>query len=103
MSSRDGCSFPVEIDGKIEFIDAQHNRTAGTFINPGLLDIDVYEPDCPAEISWIYFRGNWQEGPSPGHPLDQPFNDTTLFTLDLVKDNDTDTVIKGVMRESRFG
>ncbi|OQO09621.1 hypothetical protein B0A48_05023 [Cryoendolithus antarcticus] len=88
------CWLPVETDDGLVYIDIQDARPAGTLVAPSVLDLEVYEPGDAAGIAWIYFKGDYWNGPSPGHPVDAPFKADTLFSVALVRDNDTTTTIR---------
>ncbi|KAK6432225.1 hypothetical protein LTR95_011605 [Oleoguttula sp. CCFEE 5521] len=91
------CWLAVETDDGLVYIDVQDSRPAGTIVAPSVLDLEIYEPGGPAAFAWIYFKGDTWNGPTSGHPVDAPFNDGTLFSLNLVKANDTSTIIRNVM------
>lgn len=95
----DKCSLPfLDSSGRIVYFDVQ-SAEPGTFTVPGVIDLEVYERGCLVEFSWIFFKGDPQAGPQPGHPFDMPFNKSTKFSIGMVKENDTSTVIRPVMRE----
>jgi len=73
--------------------------TARTFTVPGVVDLEVYEPGEIIEASWVYFKGDHNAGPQPDHPIDRPFNVSTKFAIDMVRDDDTSKVLRGIMRE----
>jgi len=86
--------------GDTVFLDFQ-SAQPGTFTAPGVIELETYEPDYIAEISWIYFKGDYfHDGPQPGHPFESPFNDSTRFSIDIVKDDEASTVLRELMRES---
>jgi hypothetical protein len=96
----DKCRLPfLDPDGNIVYFDAQAAEP-GTFAVPGVIELETYEPGEFFEISWIYFKGDPQAGPQPGHPFERPFNDSAKFSIDLVSDDDTSKVLLEVMRES---
>lgn len=94
------CDLPfLDPKGHVVFFDVQ-SAEPGAFTIPGVVDLETYKPGDLVETSWIYFKGNPQAGPQPGHPLERPFNDTVKFSVDLVRDNDTSTVLREIMRKS---
>lgn len=92
------CSLPLPgPDGKIVYFDVQ-TAEPGTFIVPGVIDVELYKPRSFVETSWIYFKGDPQSGPQPGHPFDMPFdNHNTTFQLDLVHENDKAEIVRQIM------
>lgn len=93
------CDLPfLDPNGHVVFFDVQ-SAEPGTFTIPGVIDLETYKPGDLVETSWIYFKGDPQAGPQPGHPLERPFNDTVKFSIDLVRGNDTSTVLREIMRE----
>lgn len=71
----------------------------GAFTMPGANDIETYEPGSMARATWVYFKGYPREKPTPEHPFEKPFEDLTIFTIDLVRDDDTSKVLRQIMRE----
>jgi hypothetical protein len=69
----------------------------GTFTVPGVIDLEIYRPGDIIETSWIYFKGDPQAGPLPGHPFERPFNDSAKFSIDVVRDNDTAEILHEIM------
>jgi hypothetical protein len=95
----DKCRLPfLDPDGNMVYFDVQAAEP-GTFTVPGVIELETYEPGDFMEISWIYFKGDPQAGPQPGHPFERPFNDSAKFSLDLVRDDDTSKVLFEVMRK----
>ena len=89
----DKCRLPfLDPDGNIVYFDAQ-SAEPGTFTIPGVIDLETYEAGDFVEIAWIYFKGDPQAGPQPGHPFERPFNDSAKFSIDLVRDDDTSKVL----------
>ncbi|KAK3708290.1 hypothetical protein LTR37_011555 [Vermiconidia calcicola] len=85
------CSLPfLDPSGNIVFFDIQ-SAEPGTFTVPGVIELETYEPGSMVETSWIFFKGDPQAGPQPGHPFERPFNDSAKFSIDIVRDNDTST------------
>lgn len=98
----DKCALPfLDPSGHLVFFDVQ-SAEPGTFTVPGVIDLEIYEPGSMVESSWIYFKGDPQAGPQPGHPFERPFNDSAKFSLDLVRDDNTSKVLREIMRESLF-
>ena len=96
----DKCALPFfDPNGQIVFFDIQPAEP-GTFTVPGVIDLEVYRPGDIVETSWIYFKGDPQAGPQPGHPFERPFNDSAKFSIDIVRDNDTSVVLHEIMRKS---
>jgi len=94
------CDLPfLDPNGHVVYFDVQAAEP-GTFTIPGVIDLETYEPGDLIETSWVYFKGDPQAGPQPGHPFERPFNDTAKFSIDLVQDNDTSTVLREIMGES---
>ena len=94
------CELPfLDPTGDVVFFDVQ-SAEPGTFTVPGVIDLEVYEPGSLVESSWIYFKGDAQAGPQPGHPFERPFNDSVKFSIDIVDGKDTSTVIYPLMRGS---
>nr|OQO22724.1 hypothetical protein B0A51_08383 [Rachicladosporium sp. CCFEE 5018] len=91
------CWLAVETDHGLVCIDVQDSRPAGTIVAPSVLDLETHEAGDPAAFAWIYFKGDIWNGPTAEHPIDAPFTDDTLFSLNLVKANDTSTIIRNVM------
>jgi hypothetical protein len=98
----DKCALPyLDPDGNLLFFDVQ-SAEPGTFTVPGVVDLETYEPGSTVETSWIYFKGDPQAGPQPGHPFERPFNNSAKFSIDMVRDDDTSKVLREIMRESIF-
>ena len=96
----DKCALPfLDPKGDIVFFDVQPAEP-GTFTVPGVIDLEIYRPGSMVETSWIYFKGDPQTGPQPGHPFERPFNDSARFSIDIVRDDDTGKVIQEIMRQS---
>ena len=95
------CSIPIidfDHDNRIVYYDPQAAEP-GTFIVPGVIDVEKYKPGSIAEFSWIYFKGDPQAGSQPGHPFELPFdNRRTNFTLDLVYDDSASSHVRQIMR-----
>lgn len=101
-ASADKCALPFQdSDGNIIFFDVQPAEP-GTFTIPGVVDLEIYRPGDMIETSWIYFKGDPQAGPQPGHPFERPFNDSAKFSLDVVRENDTAEVLREIMRKLIF-
>lgn len=99
LTSADKCALPFwDPNGKIVFFDIQPAEP-GTFTVPGVIDLEIYRPGDIIETSWIYFKGDPQAGPQPGHPFERPFNDSAKFSIDIVRDNDTAVVLHEIMRK----
>jgi hypothetical protein len=97
--SADKCALPFQdSNGNIVFFDVQPAEP-GTFTIPGVVDLETYRPGDMIETSWIYFKGDPQAGPQPGHPFERPFNSSAKFSLDIVRGNDTATVLHEIMRK----
>lgn len=95
----DKCELPFrDPSGRIVWFDIQP-ADPGTFTVPGVIDLESYEPGELVETSWIFFKGDPQAGPQPGHPFERPFNDSAKFSLDLVRDDNTSKVLREIMRE----
>lgn len=93
------CVVGVEdSSGNVVPFDIQ-SAEPGAFTMPGASDIETYEPGSMARATWVYFKGNPQEKPKPEHPFEKPFEDLTIFTIDLVRDDDTSKVLREIMRE----
>ena len=97
------CDLPLlNPERNVSYFDVQPAEP-GTFTVPGVIDLEVYEPGSLVETSWIYFKGDPMAGPQPGHPFEMPFNNSVnKFSIDVVKYNDTPTVIHQLMRGSKF-
>lgn len=89
----------LDPNGHIVFFDIQFAKS-GTFTVPGVIDLEVYRPGDMIETSWIYFKGDPQAGPQPGHPFERPFDDSAKFSIDIVRANETADVLHEIMRES---
>ena len=100
VSDSHECDLPILNPNKnIVYFDVQ-SAEPGVCTIPGVIDLEVYEPGEIAEFSWIYFKGDPQAGPSPGHPFDMPFNNTfTKFSLDIVENDDNATFVRQIMRK----
>jgi hypothetical protein len=95
----DKCALPyLDPDGNLVFFDV-HLAEPGTFTVPGVVDLETYEPGSLVETSWIYFKGDPQAGPQPGHPFERPFNNSAKFSIDIVRDDDTSKVLREIMRQ----
>jgi len=95
----DTCDLPyLDSDDNIVYFDVQ-SAEPGTFTVPGVIDLETYEPGDIVETSWIYFKGDPQAGPQPGHPFERPFNNSAKFSISMVRDNDTSTVLREIMRK----
>lgn len=98
----DKCALPfLDPSGHLVFFDVQ-SAEPGTFTVPGVIDLEVYEPGSMVETSWIYFKGDPQAGPQPGHPFERPFNNSAKFSIDLVRDDDTSKALREILRESSY-
>lgn len=96
------CNLPfLDPNGNVVYFDIQ-SAEPGTFTVPGVIELENYEPGSMVESSWIYFKGNPQAGPQPGHPFERPFNNSAQFSIDIVGDNDTSKVLREIMRPSLF-
>lgn len=85
--------------GNVVHFDVQ-SAEPGTFTVPGVIELENYEPGSMLESPWIYFKGNPQAGPQPGHPFERPFNDSAQLSVDIVGDDDTSKVFREIMRPS---
>lgn len=93
------CVVGVEdSNGNVVPFDIQ-SAEPGAFTMPGAGDIETYEPGSMARATWVYFKGHPREKPKPEHPFEKPFEDLTIFTIDLVRDNDTSNVLRQIMRK----
>ena len=95
---------PVECDllvrtssGKIVPFDIQ-SAEPGAFTNPAAVDMETYKPGSLVETAWVYYKGDPQEQTQPEHPFERPFKDDVTFSIDLVRDDDTSKVLRGIMR-----
>lgn len=96
----DKCALPfLSPNGEVVFFDVQ-SATPGTFMVPGVVDLETYEPGSMLETSWIFFKGDPQAGLQPGHPFERPFNDSARFSIDMMRDDDTRKVLHEIMRKS---
>lgn len=94
------CSLLFRNGDDVVYFDIQRAEP-GTFTVPGVVDLETYKPGTVAEFSWVYFKGDPQAGPQPGHPFDMPFdNHETEFAIDLVEVDNPSVVLQNIMRES---
>jgi hypothetical protein len=95
----DDCVVGIEdSSGNVIPFDIQ-SAEPGAFVMPGAGDIETYEPGSMARASWIYFKGYPREH-GPEHPFEKPFDELAIYNIDLVRDDDTSTVLREIMRES---
>ena len=93
----DKCALPfMTEEGGVVFFDVQA-ANPGAFTVPGVVDLETYEPGDVVETSWIYFKGDLQAGPQPGHPFERPFDDAVKFSVDMVREDDTSKVVQEIM------
>lgn len=94
------CDLPIgDPDGFKGYFDLQSAKP-GTFIVPGVRDLETYEPGRYVESSWIFFKGDPMKGPQEGHPFEMPFNNSVVWSMDIVRDNDTSKVVQELMGET---
>jgi hypothetical protein len=94
----DDCIVGIEDSrGNVVPFDIQ-SAEPGAFTMPGAGDIEIYEPGSMARATWVYFKGNSREE-EPEHPFEKPFDDLAIFTIDLVRDDDTSKTLREIMCE----
>ena len=82
-----GGTSSVDVDAAepADFIEPFSNGTLLTGTSPA--------------IPWIFFKGDPASGPTQGHPFVMPFNNSALFSLDLLDAADTSQEIFAAMRK----
>jgi hypothetical protein len=94
------CDLPfLDPNGDVAYFDIQPAEP-GTFLVPGVVDLEVYEPGSFAVSEWIFFKGDPMAGPQPGHPFEMPFNNSVKWSIDIIQGNDTSIIIQQLMRVS---